>query len=55
VNKYTWLRDSGTDEAFINWVLVDKILKGRLKDVNVLKSLGGAIGSDHFLGVARMC
>lgn len=55
VNKYTWLRDNGTDEALMDWVLVDKRLKGRLEDVNVLRSWGGVIGSDHFLVVARMC
>jgi hypothetical protein len=37
VNKYTWLRDSGTDEVLIDWVLVEKRLKGKL-DVNVLMS-----------------
>jgi hypothetical protein len=26
-----------------------------LKDVNVLRSWGGVIGSDHFLVVAKMC
>jgi hypothetical protein len=55
VNKYTWLRDSGPDGALMNWVLVDKRLKGRLKDINVLRSCGDVIGSDHFLVVARMC
>jgi hypothetical protein len=46
---------NGTDEALMDWVLVDKRLKGRLEDVNVLRSSGGVIGSDHFLLVARMC
>jgi hypothetical protein len=31
VNKYTWLRDSGTDEALMDWVLVGKRLKGKWK------------------------
>jgi hypothetical protein len=35
-------------------VLVDKRLKGNLKDVNVRRSWGGMTGSDHFLVVARM-
>jgi integral membrane sensor domain MASE1 len=60
VNKYTWLRVNGADEAFVDWVLIDKRLidkrlKGSLKDVNVLRSLGGVIGGDHFLVVAKMC
>jgi hypothetical protein len=38
VNKYTWLSDNGTDEALMDWVLVDKGLKGSLKDVNVLRN-----------------
>jgi hypothetical protein len=55
VNKYTWLRDSRINEALMDWVLVDKRLKGRLEDVNVLRSWGGVIGNDPFLVVARMC
>jgi hypothetical protein len=39
----------------MDWVLVDKRLKGSLKDVNVLRSWGGVIGSDNFLVVAKMC
>jgi endonuclease/exonuclease/phosphatase family metal-dependent hydrolase len=39
----------------MDWVLVDKRLKGRLEDVNVLNSWGCVIGSDHFLVVARVC
>jgi exonuclease III len=31
VNNYTWLRDSGTDEALKDWVLVDKRLKEDVK------------------------
>jgi hypothetical protein len=53
VNKYTWLRDSGTDEALMDCVLVDKRLKGGLEDA--LRSWGDVIGSDHFLVVARLC
>jgi hypothetical protein len=38
VNKYTWLRNNRTNQAFMDWVMVDKKLKGRLEDVNVLRS-----------------
>jgi hypothetical protein len=34
-------------------VLVDNRLKDRMEDVNVLRSWGGIIGSDHFIVVAR--
>jgi hypothetical protein len=55
VNKCTWLSDKGADEALMDWVLVDKRLKGSLKDVNVLMSWRGVTGSDDFLVVAKMC
>jgi hypothetical protein len=55
MNKYTSLRDNGVDEALMDWVLVDKRLKGSLKDVNVLRSWGGVIRSDHFPVVAKLC
>jgi hypothetical protein len=55
VNKYTWLRDNGADEALMDWVLVDKKLKGSLNDVNVLRSWGGVTGSDNFVVVAKIC
>jgi hypothetical protein len=48
------LRDSGTDEVVMDWALVDKRLRGRLEDVNVLRIGGGIIGSGHFLVVAKM-
>jgi hypothetical protein len=54
VNKYTWLRDRRTDDALMDWMLVDKRLKGRLEDVNVMRRWRGVIGSDHFLVVARI-
>jgi hypothetical protein len=52
VNKYERVRDRGTDEALMDWVLVDKRLKGRQEDVNVLSSCLSIVDNDHFLVVA---
>jgi exonuclease III len=49
-----WLRDNGADEALMDWVLIDKRLKGSLIDEDVLRSWGAVIGSDHFPVVAKM-
>jgi exonuclease III len=57
VNKYTWMRDNGANEALTDWMLVDKRIKDSLKDVNVLSSwVGvGVIGSGHLFVAAKMC
>jgi hypothetical protein len=52
---YTWLRDNGSDEGLMDWLLIDKRLEGSLKDVNVLMSWYCVIGNDHFLLVAKLC
>jgi hypothetical protein len=53
VNEYIWLKDRGTDVTLMDWVPVDKRLKGRHENVNVLRNCGGIVSSDHFLVVAR--
>jgi hypothetical protein len=46
------LRDSVTDEALMDWVLVDK--RSKQEDVDVMKSCDSIFGSDYFLVVAKM-
>ena len=53
VNKYTWRRDNGSDRALMDYVLVDRGLKGTLQDVHVYRGPAGWIESDHFLVEAR--
>jgi hypothetical protein len=39
----------------MDWLLVDKRLKGSLNDVNVQRSWGYVIVRYHFILVAKMC
>ena len=56
VNKYTWVRVDGgrmVDRALMDYVLIERSLVGRLKDVHVRR--GEAKGmSDHFLIEAKV-
>ena len=56
INKYTWKRvEEGriTVKALMDYVLIEKRVKGRLKDVHVHRSAFAGM-SDHFLVQARV-
>ena len=48
IYKYTWERENGGERSLIDYVLVEKMHKSRLKDVSVRRGVAGGM-SDHYL------
>ena len=56
INKYTWERvnvGKVVDRALMDYVVIEKTMLGRLKDVHVFRGEAGGI-SDHFLVEAKL-
>jgi endonuclease/exonuclease/phosphatase family metal-dependent hydrolase len=54
INKYTWVRDNGSNRALMDYVLVRRSMKRNLRDVYIhFRGMAKGI-SDHFLVVARL-
>ena len=53
LHKYTWVSGVNGDKALLDYVCVQKSMRGRLIDVNVLRGAGLGL-SDHFLMEAKL-
>ena len=56
INKYTWIRMANgivADKALMDYVLIERRLSGRLKDVHVYRGVTAGM-SDHFLVEAKV-
>ena len=56
INKYTWVRVANgvvVERALMDYVLIEKRMIGRLKDVHVYRGVAAGI-SDHYLVEARV-
>ena len=56
INKYTWVRVANglvVEKALMDYVLIEKRVKGRLQDVHVYRGAAAGV-SDHYLVEARV-